>query len=67
MIKCKNCAFYEEKKCRRYPPKAGSEGYSDDYVGVSFYFPSVEESDWCGEFRQKWFSNKEPIVIYIKN
>ena len=67
MIKCENCAFYEENKCRRYPPHAVSESYAEDYLSSVFFFPDVEEDDWCGEFRQKWTPIEDKIIVYIKN
>ena len=56
---CAKCRFTEhidgeEYVCRRYPPVACSDGYSDDktYSWVRYYkHPDVEKTDCCGEFQ----------------
>jgi hypothetical protein len=51
VMQCANCAFYRAEsgeefgRCHRYPPVwvATPEGNVSD-------FPSVDDSDFCGEF-----------------
>ena len=37
MYECRNCKFFEDSRCHRYPPIIDS-------------FQTVLENDWCGEF-----------------
>jgi hypothetical protein len=41
MESCVNCIFYRDEQCHRFPPIAGA---------TAFIFPSVDGSDWCGEW-----------------
>jgi hypothetical protein len=43
---CKDCKFYEDKKCKRFPPTLDPNS-----IYCFSYFPVVEEYDWCGEFQ----------------
>ena len=58
--KCGICRFFQRNpkrtnhwsppedhgKCRRYPAQFSTTDYRDSYR-----FPTVHESDWCGEWR----------------
>lgn len=73
MKKCKNCKFFEEEKCKRFPPTFSfKHGYTDhygsgEYIG-NFYkptieFPNVSNDEWCGEFKDKrpWYKRFLPL------
>jgi hypothetical protein len=57
---CEHCRFFsggsESGECRRHapaPPNTRHDRRShvdDDTVGFSAWWPSVDSSDWCGEF-----------------
>ena len=54
--KCENCRFFHENlsnserpyegDCLRYPPQLSNNEY-----GLNFYFPTVNRSSHCGEWR----------------
>lgn len=44
--KCENCEDSYRGYCRRYPPQR-SEDENDNWA----HPPTVEEVDWCGEFK----------------
>lgn len=43
--KCKDCKYYKNLDCRRFPPSIG--------YGRGTGFPSVAKEEWCGEFKPK--------------
>lgn len=63
---CRNCIYYDDGECRRYPPVLkrvkvdgdwylGSDGHKtyDEDVETTWGFPYVGRNDWCGEFSTK--------------
>ena len=51
---CGNCKYFTGPKlneCRRYPPTYC--GKKDDNYMPIYWHPTVEESDWCGEWKAK--------------
>ena len=58
---CKTCRYFstavDESKpiqpefgeCRRYPPEMGTDSDGDGF----YYWPILENSEWCGEFAQR--------------
>lgn len=53
---CRNCRFYEEGDCKRYPPQLGVDPNCEHTGNVFYCFPSVDKEDWCGEFQaiERW-------------
>ena len=52
---CGNCNHYnpEKKQCRRFPPVpfvTAHNSYSSMNRPEMWLHPSVEETDWCGEW-----------------
>lgn len=59
---CENCVFFRFSKCHRYPPTLFG---TKDLWGKEFsvwYFPDVETTSWCGEYR----SIEHPTVEVAK-
>lgn len=56
---CKNCRFFNEwdigdmGECHRYPPKLIHASRRTVYAleATTFAFPTVQGSDYCGEYR----------------
>jgi hypothetical protein len=58
---CRSCLFFstatDESKpiqpefgeCRRYPPHMGTDSDGDGF----YYWPILENTEWCGEFAQR--------------
>ena len=58
---CEHCRYFAPQggdsvvgECRRHAPAPSSirerRRVDDDTVGLSGWWPTVEDSDWCGEF-----------------
>ena len=50
--KCQDCKFFDEGRCRRYPPKAAEVGVPGRAKWVQ-HLPLVNPYDYCGEFKPK--------------
>jgi hypothetical protein len=59
---CKACVYFHDHgketraatmaqigECRRYPPKV----IRDDEDNYIYFWPSIPETEWCGEFRRR--------------
>lgn len=55
-MKCKDCKFFVQKDCRRFPPVPMILSISV-LSTISAQWPSVKEDDWCGEHAYRM---KEP-------
>jgi hypothetical protein len=49
---CGACRFYEDQRCRRWPPKRAPGNMLSQW-------PLVNPNDWCGEFAAK----KGPVAL----
>lgn len=54
MPRCDQCKFRQDQECHRFPPAVQKIGEPTHIPNVSTGticgFPSVSDSDWCGEF-----------------
>lgn len=57
---CKNCKFYFDFECRRFPPQVTTYTYIDysydsetQKTATESHFPVVQNEEWCGEFKCK--------------
>ena len=62
---CKNCTFRMGSECRRYPPQhtiteVETYHFLEDGHRIEekarehlFKFPTIEQSNWCGEWKKK--------------
>jgi hypothetical protein len=58
---CKNCLFYNNNKCHRFPPQVV---FDSDPPGCKVtYYPEVSENDHCGEFKNT--EKTEKVYLYI--
>ena len=60
---CYNCRFYKPKnegsgECVRFPPCMKNMETSDRAVGRADLFPTVLNTDWCGE----WMGTMKPDI-----
>ena len=46
---CKNCKWFDDGDCKRYPPTTiVCDGRNGDEICA--YYPEVSEIDFCGEY-----------------
>ncbi len=49
---CKNCRFFDDGRCRRYPPKVAQVGVPGRAKWVQ-HLPLMNDDDYCGEFERR--------------
>lgn len=55
--RCETCRFWDDFKCKRYPPvAAGFSPRDSDHPHTTqafFFWPDVDHDEWCGEWQAK--------------
>jgi hypothetical protein len=51
-IQCRECKYFDEGRCRRYPPEVAQVGEPGRARWVQ-HLPVVDPDDYCGEFKPK--------------
>jgi hypothetical protein len=59
MRKCKQCKYYDNGACHRYPPV--TVGGVVEFETLTMHPTVVGEDDWCGEYLQKLPSLSENV------
>ncbi len=55
---CETCKFMKpddllKGRCHRHPPQFEPDwDWEREMLGGDYYFPKIENDDWCGEWRE---------------
>jgi hypothetical protein len=63
MAICKNCGYFEQGFCKRYPRTVVFTGGDSP---VKCIYPAMQEDDWCGEFRESMIPSKFDVLAEIQ-
>jgi hypothetical protein len=51
--RCGTCKWWDDGRCRRYPPQIVVSRRADGEATISHYFPNAFDNQWCGEWTPK--------------